>query len=83
VAINGLLLKTRKASMPHTKPFHMGRISGFCVFLVRAVEAETTRSGAIANDGYIAIRRTHCNHGSRRMGAVGTILALFAVILRH
>jgi hypothetical protein len=37
-------------------------LSGFCVFLVKPVKAETARSGAIANKGYIAIPRVYCKH---------------------
>jgi hypothetical protein len=40
----------------------MGRISGFCVFLAKAVMAETTRSGAIANAAYILMPPTYCNY---------------------
>jgi hypothetical protein len=47
------------------KPFRMGLISGFCVFLMRAVTAKATRSGAIANGGHIATLREYCNSSFR------------------
>jgi hypothetical protein len=55
-------LQTRaKASLP-VQTICTGLISGFCVFLGKAVMAKATRSGAIANIIHITMPRVYCNY---------------------